>query len=244
MKRASRMSGWAAAAGAFATLLTGIHAANGQQPPCNPYFPLTPGARWVYREGMVGSSNRLERKVTVTQARREGDVLRAQLDQTVNRPGGTVGGSSKTEVECKGGRISMVLTGTAEAKSGSSRARGSVIARLPGLPPASELVPGHQWRSQSEIEASEQGTKVITHGTRENRVESVGAVEVPAGRFPDAVKILAIETLKIAGKDPRTARQEFVEWYARGIGLVKRETRVRRGEHTAVSTELLESFSP
>lgn len=39
------------------------------------------------------------------------------------------------------------------------------------------------------------------------------------------------------------ARQQVLEWYARGIGLVKRETRTSQGSDAAGSIEQLQSYS-
>jgi hypothetical protein len=134
----------------------------------------------------------------------------------------------------------MTVKGQARGQDGGKKATGSVIARLPGLAPAKDLVPGYEWSADSQIEAVEGDRRIVTRGVRKSRVEGTEMVSVPAGRFSDALRIVAIETLETKGTDGTlSARQEFVEWYVRGVGLVKRETRVRSSAGQAISVEEL-----
>jgi hypothetical protein len=88
------------------------------------------------------------------------------------------------------------------------------------------------------------GSKVVAQGARGSRVERAEGVTVPAGTFPDALRIESVQTLTLhRGKDEHYARQEIVEWLVRGVGLVKRETRVSRNAKAAVSVEELQSYS-
>jgi hypothetical protein len=88
------------------------------------------------------------------------------------------------------------------------------------------------------------GSRVVATGARGSRVEGVESVTVPAGTFPDALKIASVQTLTLKrGNDERYARQQVLEWLVRGIGLVKRETRVSQGKDAAVSIEQLQSYS-
>ncbi len=214
-------------------------------PPCNAYYPVPPGASWTYREGPLDGKPRIEKVVRVlTTEEGEGDRRTALLEQSVRTPGapGVAAGQARTRVHCDRGRIGLTIEGAAQGREGDRTSTGSVRAEIPGLPPADVLVPGYTWTSKSIIRAREAGVESITEGRRESRVAAIEAVSVPAGHFADALKIVAIEDLTQRGA-ARSARQELVEWYARGVGLVMRETRVQSGEQTATSVEVLVASS-
>lgn len=210
--------------------------------PCNVYYPLPDGGSWTYREGPLGGKPRVEKVVTVRSVEGPRDRRIAVVEQSVRTPGapGVAAGRARTTVHCDKGRIGMITQGVAQGREGGSTSSGTVSAELPGLPAASKLTDGYTWRSTSRIRASDDDLKSVTEGVRENRVVGRETVSVPAGRFEKALKVVSIETLTQQGQ-ARTARQEFVEWYAPNVGLVKRETRVRSGTHAATSVEALVS---
>jgi hypothetical protein len=106
------------------------------------------------------------------------------------------------------------------------------------------MKPGYSWRGDSEVETMDAGTRVVAQGARGSQVEGVESVTVPAGTFPDALKVATVQTLTLhRGQDTRYARQQVLEWYARGVGLVKRETRTSQGKDAAASVEQLQSYS-
>ena len=214
--------------------------ATGTDAPCNSYYPLTQGASWTYREGLLHGKPRVEKIVTVRSV--EGSATRrtAILEQSVRTPGtpGAAAGRGQMTVHCDRGRIGMTVRGVAQGKEGPSTSKGSVAAEIPGLPPAAKLVPGYTWKSKSVIRATDDDLSSVTEGTRENRVAGRESITVPAGRFPNALKIVSVETLEQRGQG-RSARQEFVEWYVENVGLVMRETRVRTQDQAATSVEVL-----
>lgn len=226
------------------TALTANGEAASSSPPCNPYFPLAPGASWTYREGPPGGKPRVEKSVTVTSVEGEGEHRRAILEQSVRTPGapGAALGRARTIAHCDRGRIGLTIQGAARGQDGDRASRGTVAARIPGLPPSDRLVPGYEWTSKSEIQAQEGDVRAVTEGFRRSRVAGREAVTVPAGRFDGALKIVSIETLR-RHDGAAAARQEVVEWYAPWIGLVKRETRVQSGPRTATSVEVLVASS-
>jgi hypothetical protein len=216
---------------------------------CNAFFPVPRGARWVYVDG---SPPTLRRTVTVESEQTVAGVTTAELRQVVDGAGaggggggaGDAMGSASTTVRCDASGVSLLVRGSAGGKE-SGLPKGEVRAKLPGLPPAKDLSPGYSWRSESEIDTSEGTSHMVSRGIRGSRVEAIVPVRVPAGDFAKAIKVVAVEnlTVQVAGGEHK-ARQETIEWYVRGVGLVKRETRIRRGEQaTAISVESLESYS-
>lgn len=210
---------------------------------CNAYFPLQPDARWVYEEGAAGTSQTMLRTITVESVSTSDGVTNAELRQQVSLPGrpDVIAGTATTRVKCDAGGVTLSIDGSAGVAGETS---GVIKARLPGLPADRDLRPGFSWRGDSEVETMDAGTRVVAQGARGSRVEGVESITVLAGTFPDALKIATVQTLTLRrGNDTRHARQQFLEWYVRGVGLVKRETRTSQGEAAAGSVEQLRSYS-
>jgi hypothetical protein len=230
---------------AVALSLAPARPAGGEPAPddCNAYFPLRPGAVWVYEETQKDTRATMQRTITVKQVATTGGVTEAELLQEVSLPGqpGVVAGRAVTKARCDATGVSLSIDGTAGVGGETS---GVVKAKLPGLPPASDMKPGFAWRGESEVETMDAGSTVVASGARGSRVERTESVTVAAGTFPDALRVASVQTLTLRrGKDERYARQQVLEWYARGIGLVKRETRTSQGSDAALSTEQLKSYS-
>jgi hypothetical protein len=188
----------------------------------------------------------MERTVSVTSVETSGRVTTATLSQSVHAAGqpGTPAGSATTTVRCAGGAVQVSVSGTAASSSGGERATATVRAELPGLPPAEKLTKGFQWQSQGRVETVEGDSTAVTAISRQSQVDGVFPIKVPAGDFPQALRVASVETLKLgtpAGE--REARQEIQEWYVRGLGLVKRDTRLAGIETPAGSVEELVGFS-
>lgn len=210
---------------------------------CNAFFPLKPDARWVYEEGAAGSKETMRRTITVKSVTSSDGVTRAELQQQVSLPGrpDVTAGTAITRATCDASGVSLTIDGSAGVGGETS---GVIKAKLPGLPPDANLKPGFSWRGDSEVETMDSGTRVVAQGARGSKVEGVESVTVPAGTFPDALKVATVQTLTLhRGQDSRYARQQVLEWYVRGIGLVKRETRTSQGSDAAASVEQLQSYS-
>lgn len=210
---------------------------------CNAFFPLQPNASWVYEEGALGSPQTMRRTITVKSVTTSDGVTNADLEQQVSLPGrpDVTAGTAITRVKCDSSGVSLTIDGSAGVGGETS---GVIKAKLPGLPPDTEMKPGYSWRGDSEVETMDAGTRVVAQGARGSRVEGVESVTVPAGTFPDALKVATVQTLTLhRGQDTRYARQQVLEWYARGVGLVKRETRTSQGKDAAASIEQLQSYS-
>lgn len=130
-----------------------------------------------------------------------------------------------------------------ESEAGG-QAAGTVRAQLPGLPAAERLLAGQSWESTGQIETTQGGTTARTSVARRSRVDGVFPVQVAAGDFPEALLVSSVETLELGGPaGGRQARQEIREWYVRGVGLVKRETRLAGPGTAVISTEDLVRYT-
>src|SRR5690606_11008245 len=89
----------AATAGTLALLRAGGAHAESASTECNAYFPLRPGARWVYTEGQRGSPAKMQRTITVKSSTTHDGVTDAGLMQEVTLPGepGVVAGQAITK---------------------------------------------------------------------------------------------------------------------------------------------------
>jgi hypothetical protein len=226
-----------------AALLAALTCTAASAEECNAYYPLQANAQWVYEEGAAGTQATMRRTITVKSVSTTDGVTTAELAQAVSLPGqpDVTAGTAITRAVCDSSGVKLSIDGSAGIGGETS---GVIKAKLPGLPPADELKPGYSWRGDSEVETMDAGSRVVAQGARGSRVENVESVTVPAGTFPDALKIASVQTLTLKrGSDTRYARQQVLEWYARGVGLVKRETRVSQGSDAAVSIEQLQSYS-
>jgi hypothetical protein len=213
---------------------------------CNPYYPLSAKARWVFLDSTNEASVKLRRTVTVESVKTADGVTTAEVNQTVSGGGdsGQSVGSATTTVSCTGGAIELVVKGLA-GEAGPSNAAGSVTAKLAGLPPADKLVAGYSWRSEGLITTNQEGSVITTRVVRGSRVDGTFSVSVPAGQFAKALRILSVQTmtLRLADGDHQST-QQIVEWYVRGLGLAKRETRIGSSNSDPVaSAEELAEFS-
>jgi hypothetical protein len=224
-----------------ATAITPPLAAHAEE--CNAFFPLKPDARWVYEEGAAGSKETMRRTITVKSVTSSDGVTSAELQQQVSLPGrpDVTAGTAITRATCDASGVSLSIDGSAGVGGETS---GVIKAKLPGLPPDGDMKPGFSWRGDSEVETMDSGTRVVAQGARGSKVEGFESVTVPAGTFPDALKVATVQTLTLhRGQDARYARQQVLEWYVRGVGLVKRETRTSQGSNAAASVEQLQSYS-
>ncbi len=211
---------------------------------CNPYFPMAKGATWAYRDLRRDGDTSVERRVTMESVEHDDHVVTAVLSQDVSTGGasGAGTGGGRTIQRCSGGDVATSVEGTAKAASGAS---ARVRAELPGFPAADRLVAGYAWKSEGRIETQGGYDRSTTAIRRESRVDGFFPVDTSAGRFPGALRVTSIETLKTGdGPGAREARQEVREWYVRGIGLVKRDTRLAdaSGNEQAASAEELVRF--
>lgn len=229
----------------LAVALVALAACATKTPPCNPFYPTPRDASWTYLDAQQNAQTRLLRTVAVRSTETAGGVTTAILQQSVaapEHPDRPVGAGTTT-VRCAGGAVQLEIHGTA-SPGGGAVTGGTVNALLPGLPPPEKLVPGYAWQSEGRVEASEGSSTLVTSVARSNRVEGLFPLRVGAGDFPEAVQIVSVETLRLATPSgERHAEQQVREWYVRGIGLVKRDTRIAGAGQGSASTEELVGYS-
>jgi hypothetical protein len=212
---------------------------------CNPYYPTPKGARWVYE--VKQGETVLRRSLSVAQASTADGTTTAELEQTIMLPGDAseVAGRATTTVLCTASGSEVTTRGSAGPAPGHTGASDTVTSRGAGLPPQDKLRVGYTWRSEATIDTTQGGKAAATsRGTRGSKVEAIEPVGVPAGQFAHALKVESVENLTIPGAgSERVLHQEIVEWYVRGVGLVKRQIRIGEGKDAQVTTEQLVEMS-
>jgi hypothetical protein len=179
----------------------------------NPYWPMTPGSRWVYREtDTEGTEQRVE--VTVTDKTRKianGIEARVVHDE-VTEDGVPVEVTDDWYAQDSEGNIWYLGEATTEYEDGKpTTTEGSFEAGKDGaqagiLMPAAPK-PGMKYRQEYyEGEAEDRG-EIVSLGEE---------VEVPFGKFSGVLKT----------KDTNPLEPDLVEYkyYARGVGPVLAET--------------------
>jgi hypothetical protein len=229
---------------ALAGLASGLGAGCSSTPAtCNPYFPVPRGASWVYHDARQGAGMTMERSVAVESVQDDGRITTAVLKQNVHAVGAAEqsAGAATTTVRCAGGTVQLAVEGGAAGGASGAKASATVRAQLPGFPPADKLVPGYAWQSEGRVETTEGGTTVVTAISRQSQVDGVFPVKVPAGEFSQALRVASVETLKLATPaGEREAKQEVREWYVRGLGLVRRDTRLAGAQESGSVEELVQ----
>jgi len=215
----------------------------GQQPPAGSepagenYFPMVPGARWLY--SLHSSLGEIEVEVTargdMPLSRDRGDVF--VMDE--RNLGASLGFVEVAPVAyvltpMYVGRISAVDYGP----SGSLRLLGQDEPTwiLP-LDPK----PGHSWGQKTALFETPEGGGAQLGWNSE--VKPRTTVTVPAGRFEDVVEI---ETLYRDASDGEVETEVvYRDYYARGVGLVRSVTEDPSGDAThRIEQVLLEYHFP
>lgn len=180
----------------------------------NPYFPLRPGSRWVYRE-TDAEGNRQKIVITVRNRTR---LIANGIEARVVRDVATEDGE-KLEVtddwfaQDEDGNVWYLGEATTEFKNGKpASTAGSFEAGVDGAQPgvimAAKPRPGLRYRQEYYEGEAEDRAKVI---------KLDGRAEVPFGGFDELVvtkDISPLDTPKVYEKKS----------YARGIGLVRAVT--------------------
>ena len=211
------------------------------------YFPDTPGSRWTYRGQMSeGPLQTIENKFftnvsTVTGTKTIKGVVVTVFHDT------NPGNHGPSDSYYRRDSVGIVYYGAD-----------------PGTPLEKQITPYQIFRFPVKVPSSFQqfdrtgidfGTDLDRDGTNEktdvkgwSTVQSRETVTVPAGTFPDAIKVEAKMTMRIhlsasrrtiAGLDVMTA------WFAKGVGLVKYSERQEMGavkEDRGVVVELSEEL--
>jgi hypothetical protein len=169
----------------------------------NPYFPLAPGSKWVYREG----AQRVEISVTNETKKIEGITTRVVRD-VVTEDGELVESTRDWYAQDSDGNVWYMGEATTEYENGKPKTtEGSWEAGVDGAEPGiimpAEPRTGLSYRQEYYKGHAEDRAKVVTLDAR---------VKVPFGRFDDALKTEDTAPLGKASVEHK--------YYARGTGLV------------------------
>jgi hypothetical protein len=174
----------------------------------NPYWPMRPGSRWVYREGEGGEMLRVVVTVTGRTKRITNGIEARVVDDVVTRAGRPVEVTEDWYAQDGEGNVWYMGEDTAEYEDGKVVSReGSWEAGVDGAQPGI-AIPAHPrqgmaYRQEYYAGQAEDRGEVLDTG---------GQVEVPFGHFKDAVT-----TKDTTPLEPRVVEYKL---YARGVGPV------------------------
>lgn len=177
----------------------------------NPYLPLRPGDRWVYRETDT-AGGRVRVTVTVTPTARliaNGVTARVVRDVAVEN-GKVIEATDDWYAQDRAGNVWYLGEATTEYRNGRAvSTAGSFEAGVDGAQAGIAMparpVPGLSYRQEYYAGRAEDRAAVITVGEEQ--------VQVPAGRFARRV----LMTRDLVPTEPTVQELKF---YARGVGLV------------------------
>jgi hypothetical protein len=175
----------------------------------NPYWPMSPGTRWVYRETDTTGARR-DVTITVTDETRtiaNGITARVVRD-LVTEAGAMVEATDDWYAQDSDGNIWYLGEATAEYENGQvvSRAgsfEAGVDGAQPGVAMPADPQPGMSYRQEYYAGQAEDNAAVVTVGEEH--------VEVPYGYFDADV----LMTRDLVPLEPHVQELKF---YARGIG--------------------------
>jgi hypothetical protein len=182
---------------------------------CNPYFPLVPGSQLkytlVYSSGLVANVT-----VVVDRDNENGKAVFVETTRIMDKNGGGSKLATRTtKYVCDGERVQMIaLSNDNKAEDNETHMEmifnGSALAMLD----PSSLKPKARWSYSFSQTFQVPGKPPQSGGkstTMDFEVAGADTTKVPAGTF---------KTMKISHK---AGAHEISEYYASGIGLVKRE---------------------
>jgi hypothetical protein len=174
----------------------------------NPYWPLSPGSRWVYRETSGDEVQRVV--VTVTHRTKTIDGIEARVihDLVTTRDGEKVEDTFDWYAQDKEGNLWYLGEDTKEYEDGKVvSTEGSwehgVDGAQAGIIVAAEPKQGLTYREEYYAGEAEDAAEVLDVGAK---------VQVPYGRFVDAMI-----TRNYSGIEPNV---EELKFYAKGVGPV------------------------
>lgn len=176
----------------------------------NPYWPMRPGSRWVYRETSTdGTEQRVVVEVTGQTKRIANGIEAAVVRDTVTEGGRPVEVTDDWYAQDAAGNIWYLGEDTAEYEHGRVASRaGSFEAGVDGAQPGI-IMPanpkaGMEYRQEHYAGEAEDRAAIVSVGEEQ--------VEAPAGHYTDVVM-----TRDLVPLEPRV---EELKLYARGVGPV------------------------
>ena len=177
----------------------------------NPYFPLRPGSRWVYREtDTTGARQRVVVTVTKRTKRIANGVTARVVRDVVTEGGRTIEATDDWYAQDSKGHVWYLGEDTAEYRDGRAVNRaGSFEAGVGGAQPRvampADPQPGLSYRQEYLAGEAEDTGAVVTVGEEQ--------VEVPYGHFGKRV----LMTRDLVPTEPKVQELKF---YVPGVGLV------------------------
>jgi hypothetical protein len=175
----------------------------------NPYWPMTPGSRWVYREsGDAGPAKRVVVTVTSRTKRVAAGIVARVVHDRVTQGGRLVEDTQDWYAQDAGGNVWYLGEATQEYEDGKvSSRKGSWEAGVDGAQ-AGVIMPAHPrggmtYRQEYRAGEAEDRGRVLSLGER---------ARVPAGAFEGV-----LQTRDWTPLEPGTVEHKF---YARGTGPV------------------------
>jgi hypothetical protein len=171
----------------------------------NPYFPLAPGSRWVFREGKGADAQRVEITVTNDTKKIEGITARVVRD-VVTEDGRLVEDTQDWYAQDSAGNVWYMGEATTEYENGKPKTtEGSWEAGVNGAEPG-VIMP-----AKPRVGLAYRQEYYKGHAEDRAKIVSVDAnVQVPFGRFDHAV-----ETEDVAPLGKGTVEHKY---YARDVG--------------------------
>jgi len=210
----------AAIAVAFGGCRRGGNAASGEH--ADDWFPLQPGARWVYevRTEMGSLDLEVAAKGDVD-LRGEGGGRLFVMEETNRGPSLGFVETAPVGYRRENGYLARFQAVDYDG-DGKLRVLGQAAPTwfLPEEPKA-----GAKWHQENELFATPEnpGGKMRWDG----EVREIAALEVPAGKFPEALQVHTEYRENEAGEKPT---MEFDDYYVKGVGLVRSVTHDPSGD--------------
>ncbi len=176
----------------------------------NPYWPMSPGSRWVYTEtDTEGTVQKVVVEVTDETKRIANGIEAVVVRDTVTEGGQPVEITDDWYAQDSAGNVWYMGEDTAEYENGRVVSRaGSFEAGVDGAEPGiimpADPQPGMSYRQEYYRGEAEDRAAIVSVGEEQ--------VEVPAGHFADVVM-----TRDLVPLEPRV---EELKFYAKGVGPV------------------------
>ena len=174
----------------------------------NPYWPMVPGSKWIYRETEGGTENRVEVTVTDSTKKIANGVTARVVHDVVTEDGQLVEATDDWYAQDGAGNIWYMGENTAEYENGKVKTRaGSFEAGVDGAQPGiimpSDPRDGMAYRQEYYKGEAEDRAEILSTEER---------VEVPFGYFQGALL-----TKDLVPLEPKVSEYKL---YARDVGPV------------------------
>lgn len=200
------------------------------------YFPMVPGARWVYELRSPLGNGEIE-------VRARGSMLLPGHAVSVFVMDETVRGSDFAFVETS--PVAYVIQGDYVARIGAvDYSASNELLSLGEDPPTLVLPldprPGQRWSQRTTLFGTAEGPGAFMGWT--SSVRAAASLRVPAGRFDDVLEVRSAYRDRAGGDaEPRIVYRDY---YARGVGLVRSVAEDPSGDPAKRVEQVLIEYRP